>query len=106
VPDLSVDIERDESGNEIVCAKFSDNDWELNVRALRSRFSALRSIRTQDWNSRSVVAVGVSAGADVFWSSDGAIATIMVGQDDETWDVAVTVPVDLVDDLVRRVDAL
>jgi hypothetical protein len=80
VPDLSVDTERDESGNEIVCAKFSDNNWELNVRAPRSRFSALRSIRTQDSNSRSVVAAGVSAGADALSSSDGAIATIMVGQ--------------------------
>jgi hypothetical protein len=47
--------------------------------------------------------VGRSAGASVFWSSDGEVATILVGQDDETWDIAVSVPVTLVEDLVQTV---
>ena len=101
--DLSVDIERDDSGEDFVCAKFSGDQWELNVKARPSEFSRLQGIRGFDWNSRAVAAVGRSAGASVFWSSDGEVATILVGQDDETWDIAVSVPVTLVEDLVQTV---
>ncbi|MEV0291875.1 hypothetical protein AB0H36_47825 [Kribbella sp. NPDC050820] len=43
----------------------------------------------------------VSSGAQT-----GKAATIMIGHDDETWDLAISVPLGLVDDLVRQVEAL
>lgn len=106
MPDLDVDVALDESGEELVSAKFSDHGWELNVTAAASEFLTLRGIRTMDWESRRTRAVGVSAGARVFWTSDARTATIMVGSDDETWDLAVAVPVELVEELVRRVEGL
>ena len=90
----------------MVSAKLSDDCWELNVRASASEFLTLRDIRTMDWDSRRVANVGTSAGANVFWCSDGEAVTIMIGQDDETWDLALSVPVGLVDDLVRQVKDL
>lgn len=106
MPDLDVDVVLDESGEERVSAKFSDVGWELNVTAAASEFLTLRGIRTMDWGLRHTRAVGMSAGAHVFWASDVRTATLMVGSDDETWDIAVAVPVDLVEELVRRVQAL
>jgi hypothetical protein len=44
----------------------------------------LRDIRAMEWNSRRVAKVGASAGAGVFWCSDGEAATIVIGHDDET----------------------
>jgi hypothetical protein len=37
----------------------------------------------------------------VFWASSGDDATIMIGHDDETWDVAVTVPTEVVERIAR-----
>ena len=106
MPDLSIDMYVDEHGRDLVGAKFSNDTWELNVRATRSDLLGLAAIRAMDWGLRAMVHVGMCAGADVFWSSDGRIATITVGHDDETWDMAVSLPVELVDDLVRQVQDL
>jgi hypothetical protein len=106
VPQVDVDITLDESGHDLVNAKFTDDRWELNVRARASEFLTLRDIRAMDWNSRRVAKVGTSAGAGVFWCADRDGATIMIGHDEETWDLAISVPLRLVDDLVRQVESL
>ena len=102
---ISVDVEMtyEDSGEESVMAKFSDDSWEVNVRARASEFLILQDIRTFDWNERRAAQVGRCAGADAFWCSDGRAVTIMLGHDDETWDVAVSVPVEVIDDFVRQV---
>lgn len=106
MPQVDVDIARAESGQDVVTAKLTDDRWELNVRARAPEFLTLRDIRALDWNARKVAKVGTSAGAAVFWCSDGETATIMIGHDDETWDLAISVPVGIVDDLVRQVEGL
>ena len=102
VPELVIDVDLDG----VVTAKISADGWELNVRAQASEFLRLRDIRSVDWNSRQAAKAGRSAGAGVFWCCEGDVATIMVGHDDEVWDLAVTVPVAIVDDLVRQVAAV
>jgi hypothetical protein len=104
VPQVDVDVALDGSGNDWVNATFTDDRWELNVRARASEFLTLRAIRSRVWDSRQVAKVGTSAGAGVFWCSHGEVATIMVGRDDETWDLAISVPVGVVDDLARSVE--
>ena len=103
---VSVDMELDEFDHEFVNAKFAGDSWELNVKAQASELLMLREIRNMDWDTRRSAKLGNSAVANVYWCSDGKTATIMVSHDDETWDVAVSVPVELVDDLVRQVDQL
>ncbi len=103
---ISVGVEavHDESGEEALLAKFSDGGWEIDVRAPASELLILRDIRTFDWDTRRPAKVGICAGASAFWCSDGKTATILVGHDDEAWDVAVSVPVEVIDDLVRQID--
>jgi hypothetical protein len=36
----------------------------------------------------------------VHWAAEGETATILVGHDEETWDIALTVPVATVDTIV------
>ena len=100
---VQVETVLDDAGEESLLVKLSDDGWELNVRAPATELLALRDIRAFDWDGRRAVQVGVCAGASAFWSSDGATATILIGQDDETGDVAVSVPVEVVDELVRPV---
>ena len=63
---------------------------------------ALSGIRSADWNERRSIRAGESAGSPVFWASDGDDATLMIGDDDETWDVAITLPVAVVEDIANR----
>jgi len=95
--DLDVDSELDGS----LCAKFSSDTWEVNVRASVQDFLALAGIRAADWGARSSLPLGTCAGSPVFWSHEAGIVSLLIGHDDETWDVALTIPVSLVDDLVR-----
>jgi len=104
--DVVVDAEVDADGRTLACAKISSGEWEVNVRATPPEFASLDSIRGATWASRNSIAVGRCAGALVFWSCDGPTASILIGSDDETWDVAFSVPVDVVDRIVELVGHL
>lgn len=75
--------------------------WEVNVWVSVEELARLRGIREADWNERRSIRAGQSAGASVFWASDGGDVTLMVGPDDESWDLAVTFPVETVDAVLR-----
>jgi hypothetical protein len=74
--------------------KLQTDTWEINVRARLGELVRLRDVRHADWNSRGSLAIGQSAGASVYWASSGQDdqVVILVGHDDETWDLAFTVP--------------
>lgn len=99
VSSVDVSIETEADGGCVV--KLQTPTWELNVRASAAEFIRLAIIRQADWNARESLAVGEAVGARTFWSSDGQMAAIAVGTDDETWDAAFTVPVDVVNEIVR-----
>lgn len=101
--DVVVDAEVDSDGRTVACAKIASGDWEVNVRATPLEFAALAPIRRSTWASRNSIAVGRSAGAPVFWSCDGTTASILIGSDDENWDVALAIPLDVVDRIVKLV---
>lgn len=84
----------------LVLVKLQSPDWELNFRAAPEELLDLGSIREADWATRRCLHIGESAGAPVHWAAEGETATIMVGHDDETWDIAVTVPIGTVDTIV------
>jgi hypothetical protein len=63
--------------------------------------SAFR-IRSASWDERRSIQAGESAGARVYWSAgDGDHANLMIGEDDETWDVSVAVPYTVIDQVVQ-----
>jgi hypothetical protein len=97
--DVSVDC--DAAGDLVV--KIAALEWEINVTGSQADLLALDAIRQADWSARRSIGAGHSASAPVWWSSDGSVATILVGIDDETWDIAVTVPLDTIAEIVRRV---
>jgi len=97
---MDVTFEVDLAG--LVAVKLQADDWEVNFRASRADLAALCGIGAADWNERRSIRAGESAGATVFWASDGGDATMMIGSDDETWDVAFTFPVALVTEIASR----
>lgn len=89
----------------LVNVKLHSPTWELNVRATPEELASLHAIRDGDWASRRSLHVGQSVGSRVHWSAAGDNVTIMVGNDDETWDFAVMVPIDCIGTIVAEVAA-
>jgi len=83
--------------------KLATDDWEVNVYGSVEDLSRLSEIRSANWSERRSIQAGESAGARAYWARTGDQAALMIGRDDETWDVWVTVPYDVIDKLVREI---
>ncbi|MCD0451931.1 hypothetical protein LO762_22440 [Actinocorallia sp. API 0066] len=75
--------------------------WEINIRAIPAEFARLAAIRDTDWETSGSIGAGTCAGAPAFWVHHQGNAVILVGQDDETWDFAVTIPLSLTDEIAQ-----
>ena len=82
--------------------KIQADSWEVNISASADELLKLRDIRSADWDSRAAISAGRTTGRPVSWCSDGENATLLIGHDDETWDIAVTVPLAVVDELATH----
>ena len=100
VIDVTLELTTTPDGQDVVAVKVQDSTWELNFRATREELSGLDAIRGADWKTRRGLHIGQCAGSQVHWVIDDDTVTILVGHDDETWDVAVSVPVAIVDQIV------
>jgi hypothetical protein len=94
-----VDVTLNEAAGSAVVMKLQTPTWELNIEAPVADFVRLHGIDDADWNERRSLAIGTSANAPVHWAISGEQATILIGHDDETWDIAVTVPVTTVHEI-------
>jgi hypothetical protein len=74
--------------------------WELHIRASLADLARLSRIRDARWDERGSLQIGTCAGAPVFWAvSENDQATLLIGQDDETWDLALLVPLTTADEI-------
>ena len=96
--DVTVDCEMIEG----CLVKIGAESWEINIHASADELLALRDIRSAAWESRASISAGRSAGGRVWWCSEGGSARVLIGDDDETWDMAVTIPLAVVDEIVAR----
>jgi len=95
--DVTLDVDADPVPRLVVRAE----TWEVHVWAPLADLSRLSKIRTATWDERRSLQVGTCGGSPVFWAvADGGQATILIGQDDETWDVALMIPLTVVDRIV------
>ena len=87
--DISIEHNKDLDG---VTFKISCEIYEINVHFRREELALLDNVGETDWKFGSVCA-GKSAGAEVHWAvGEAGLISIMVGSDDETWDISVSIP--------------
>jgi hypothetical protein len=87
--------------------KLQTDDWEVNVHTSPEELLALSDIRSAHWGERGSIQAGKSAGAQVFWAAgEGDAANLMIGHDDETWDIGVSVPYSVIDQIVAELRSL
>jgi hypothetical protein len=94
MPDLSThaSVELSADAGEPVQFKFSSPVFEINVRVPRAFLDGLELAAQGEWEGGSLQA-GESLGSRVFWcAGEAGTINVLIGHDDETWDVAVVVP--------------
>jgi len=97
-------VEPEDAG---VLLKLQTDEWEANVHASAEELLLLSNIRSASWDERRSIQAGESAGARVYWSAgEGDHASLMIGEDDQTWDVSVAVPYAVIDQVVQAVRSL
>jgi hypothetical protein len=76
----------------------------LLVTATASDVASLAAVSKADWSARGSLQVGRALGHPVFWcvGERPDEVDVLVGQDDETWELALTVPLAVVLEAVRQ----
>jgi hypothetical protein len=93
-----VSVRREADGRFLV--RLATDERGVNVRLSTSDIRLI--VESAHWRERGIMRAGESAGAPVFWASDGNHVSVLIGRDGvETRDVAFTVPFAVVDEIVR-----
>lgn len=105
-PPVSVSFgpEGDEQGNPLFILKIQKDDWEINVWMRPNELTLIRNVKTARWDNGGSIRLGECAGAPTFWSCEDGTLTILVGQDDESWDFAVSMPEAIIDQIIAEID--
>lgn len=87
-----MEVTLEETTDSAAVVKLQAEALELNIWAPTADLARLRGIEEADWEARRTLAIGTGANAPVFWAMGEGQVAILIGHDDETWDVAVTIP--------------
>jgi len=88
-----------------VVVKIQTPQLEINIRIPNGEAARLDTVRRADWDSRGSLRIGDVAGAPAWWCVDTQSRTfsVLVGDDDESWDIAVTLPLGSLDAVIAAV---
>jgi hypothetical protein len=98
--DVTVETRSDASDSRLV--KLQDETWELNIWATADELWKLADIEKTDWSQRRTLKVGTCANTPVWWNELGGTVYILVGNDDEAWDLCVNVPLGTIHELLAE----
>ena len=76
--------------------------FEVNIHIPGDEAEELKLVASSRWEDGSMQ-IGESAGVPVFWSTDEGMVAILVGADDENWDIALSVPVETMERIIKAV---
>jgi len=98
----------DGKGTRSYSLKIQTDAFELNVRVRPDEVGNFEQVRKRPWVEGSI-RIGESAGAPAFWSvgdESGDTVSVLVGHDDECWDLAVYLPSDTIDVIRRQISGI
>src|SRR3954466_11475190 len=99
-----MEVTLEEAADSLAVVKLQAEAWELNIRAPVADLARLRGIEDATWNTRRTLAIGTCADVPVFWAISQGHVAILIGHDDQTWDVAVTIPLATVHEIASLVE--
>ena len=90
--------------------KLATEAFEVNVLVPVAQAGLLARVRETPWAS-GALQIGTSAGAPAWWcrgdadGEDPETMSILVGEDDQSWDIALQFPIATIDEVLRAVAA-
>jgi len=82
--------------------KLQTEVFEINIRIPAGEVEELKLVPSSSWDEGSMQ-IGESAGAPVFWSTEDGVVALLIGEDDENWDIALSLPVAVVDTILQAI---
>lgn len=97
--DDSVDYDPDEG-----VLVLTGSTFELHVRIEPQELERLSALPSAVWEDGRSISAGTALGNAVFWclGSEPGTVHVLVGRDDQTWGLAVTIAIDALDPVVPR----
>jgi hypothetical protein len=78
--------------------------FEVNIHIPGEEAEELKLVASSRWEDGSMQ-IGESAGVPVFWSTDDGMVAILIGEDDENWDIALSIPLQVMDTIIGAIAA-
>lgn len=107
---ITVDVDYSFDGDKrFYAVSLSTDTWMALIHIAPDEVGRLTEVASRTWDDGSL-RIGESAGSSVFWSIDAEGDTdtvgILIGHDDETWDISFAVPVATIAEIVDAIKAL
>jgi hypothetical protein len=107
---IDVDVDYSYDGEKkFYAVSLSTSTWLALIHIAPEDVSRLGEVRSRSWDD-GALRIGDSAGTSVFWSVNGEddkdTVVILVGEDDETWDISFAVPAATIDVILSEIAAL
>lgn len=103
--DVSVSVTAERKGKAVFYLLTLQTEvFEVNIHIPAEEAHELGLVAGSPWEDGSMQ-IGESAGVPVFWSTDDGMVAILIGDSDENWDIALSVPVQVMDIIIAAVAA-
>ena len=105
---VDVDVDYSWEGDErLYAVSLSTDTWLAVIHIPPMDASKLNDVASRSWDDGSL-RIGESAGAAAWWSvgDDNETVMILIGHDDETWDISIAIPAATIPDIVAAIAAL
>ena len=107
---IDVDVDYSYDGEQkFYAVSLSTATWLVLIHIAPADVALLKEVTSRSWDD-GALRIGDSAGTSVFWSVNGEddkdTVVILVGEDDETWDISFAVPAATIDVILSALAAL
>lgn len=82
--------------------KIQMDSAELNILIKLDEIDLFSEVVSASWDKRRSILIGECLGAPVHWCSTSEDVSLLVGDDDETWDIAFTLPKSILQDIQQE----
>jgi len=92
--------------NDKLWLKISSDYMEINLTLREEEAKKLvENIKYADWNERKSIKAGICLKSSVFWCiNENKSINILIGQDDETWEIATILPFEIINELAKSIN--
>jgi hypothetical protein len=92
-----------EDGSPAKTIKIQTDTYELNVWIPFDQIELLAMVPSTSWEA-GALKIGKAASSDVFWATENDVVSILIGHDDETWDVGIFLPMASFRDVLEKIE--